>query len=81
LPPECREALILCDLQGMTPDEAAKLLDCTDREIVWNLDRGRKLLGGDCRIVSPGMSSRCVTTQLPGANFHDVANPRESERQ
>jgi hypothetical protein len=44
LPPECREAVILCGLIGMPADEGAVLLECTAEKLVSNFHLGCDLL-------------------------------------
>jgi RNA polymerase sigma-70 factor, ECF subfamily len=44
LPPEFREAVVLCELEEMSYDEAARVLDCPVGTIRSRLHRGRALL-------------------------------------
>jgi RNA polymerase sigma-70 factor (ECF subfamily) len=44
LPPEFREALVLCELEELSYQEAAKMLDCPIGTIRSRLHRGRALL-------------------------------------
>jgi len=44
LPPEFREAIVLCELEEMSYDEAARILDCPVGTIRSRLHRGRALL-------------------------------------
>ena len=44
LPADCREAVVLCDLQAMPIEEAATLLECAASEVTNRLQRGRALL-------------------------------------
>jgi RNA polymerase sigma-70 factor (ECF subfamily) len=44
LPPEFREAVVLCELEEMSYDEAARTLDCPVGTIRSRLHRGRALL-------------------------------------
>jgi RNA polymerase sigma-70 factor, ECF subfamily len=44
LPPEFREALVLCELEELSYEEAAKMLDCPIGTIRSRLHRGRALL-------------------------------------
>jgi RNA polymerase sigma factor (sigma-70 family) len=45
LPAACRDALVLCYLEGRTQDEAAAQLDVSKSTLRRNLERGRGLLG------------------------------------
>jgi RNA polymerase sigma-70 factor (ECF subfamily) len=45
LPPRYREAVVLCDLEGRTYDEAAAALECATGTVRSRLHRARELLG------------------------------------
>jgi RNA polymerase sigma-70 factor (ECF subfamily) len=45
LPPHYREAVVLCDLQEMSYEEAARVLNCAVGTVRSRLHRGRALLG------------------------------------
>jgi RNA polymerase sigma-70 factor (ECF subfamily) len=51
LPEEFREAVALCDLEEMSYEEAAKLLDCPIGTIRSRLHRGRALLAAQLEIL------------------------------
>jgi RNA polymerase sigma-70 factor (ECF subfamily) len=44
LPPEFRETVVLCELEEMSYEEAARLLDCPVGTVRSRLHRGRALL-------------------------------------
>lgn len=56
LPLAYREAVVLCDLQGMTAGEAADCLSVTKSALKSRLHRGRSLLRGDTALSKLFMS-------------------------
>ena len=58
LPPVYREALVLCELQGLTYLDAAAALDCPVGTVRSRLNRGRTLLADKFR--APVMKAGAV---------------------
>ena len=54
LPTVCRVAVVLCDLEGLTQDEAARRLGCSDRTLRRRLTRAHDLLRG--RLTRRGLA-------------------------
>src|SRR5262249_25741912 len=46
LPDRYRTPLVLCSLQGLTCDEAARQMDCSDRTVKRRLEEARRRVGG-----------------------------------
>jgi RNA polymerase sigma-70 factor (ECF subfamily) len=63
LPPHYREAVVFCDLQGLSYSEVAEVLGCPVGTIRSRLHRGRDLLGSKLRAVDP---SRPVLRPIAG---------------
>lgn len=55
LPARYREAVVLCDLQEMSYDDAARALDCAVGTVRSRLHRGRALLAGKLRSLRCGV--------------------------
>src|SRR5262249_50335200 len=75
LPEKYRFGLILCHLEGMTQDEAARQLGWTQGMLRGRLLRGRELLGARLLrrglapsgpLLAPGLSQGEATAALPG---------------
>jgi RNA polymerase sigma-70 factor, ECF subfamily len=73
LPAVYREAVVLCDLQEMSYEEAAKSLQCAAGTLRSRLHRGREMLAERLRAAerNPGRA---------GAAAAAAANPREDRR-
>jgi RNA polymerase sigma-70 factor (ECF subfamily) len=58
LPEAYREAVVLCDLEGMSYEEAAAVMECAVGTVRSRLHRGRELLGRKFRTEKEGQ--RCL---------------------
>ena len=66
LPPVFREAIVLCDLQDSSYEEAAAVLDCPVGTVRSRLSRGRAMLARKLRGVAgcAGRSIECKTKSM-----------------
>ena len=84
LPPVFREAVVLCDLQDSSYEEAAAALDCPVGTVRSRLSRGRAMLARKLRGAASGMKSEdWVSMALEGAQRSRIATgkrPRKSKR-
>jgi RNA polymerase sigma-70 factor (ECF subfamily) len=66
LPPVFREAVVLCDLQDSSYEEAAVVLDCPVGTVRSRLSRGRAMLARKLRGVAgcAGRSIECKTRSM-----------------
>jgi RNA polymerase sigma-70 factor (ECF subfamily) len=55
LPPRYREVVVLCDLEEMSYDDAARVLQCATGTVRSRLHRGRALLAGKLRTMRCGV--------------------------
>lgn len=72
LPEKYRDAVILCDLQGLSQEEAARQLGCVVGTVKSRLSRGRERLHSRLirRGVAPAIAAWCgdsVATEVPAA--------------
>jgi hypothetical protein len=67
LPTHYRAALVLCDLEGLTIEEAARRLGCPPGTIGTRLIRGRKLLSRRLARYGPGALGGAVATVTASA--------------
>ena len=70
LPTVCRLAVVLCDLEGLTQDEAARRLGCSDRTLRRRLTRAHDLLRGRLTrrgLAPPGAILAIGSDPVPGA--------------
>ncbi|MGH9565029.1 MAG: RNA polymerase sigma factor [Candidatus Angelobacter sp.] len=56
LPPQYRETVVLCDLEEMSYQEAAELLDCSPGTVASRLSRGRALLKKKLSVQNKNLS-------------------------
>jgi RNA polymerase sigma-70 factor, ECF subfamily len=68
LPPVYREAVVLCDLQDLSYDDAAQALDCPVGTVRSRLNRGRGMLAQKLRPAKRGCEN-------PGQEFKRSAAP------
>jgi RNA polymerase sigma factor (sigma-70 family) len=76
LPPQYREALILCYLQGLTRDEAAARLDVPLTTLKSHLERGRKRLGDALTrrgcVAGAGLLALAATSTATASSLRQV---------
>lgn len=61
LPPRYREVIVLCELNGVTYDDAATIVGCPIGTIRSRLSRGRRLLAARCRAAESPATASAVT--------------------
>jgi RNA polymerase sigma factor (sigma-70 family) len=73
LPQKFRTPIVMCYLQGLTNEEAARELGCAAGTLKWRLGRARELLGE--RLVGRGVSLPASTALLLATGVSQAALP------